>query len=69
MQVLHDSKVKFFSVVGIIPVLLLWICFWSFHSSKSYCLTFGKRKKKRREEEKRREKETKEKKRKEKAFS
>ena len=32
-----------FSVVGVSLLLPLWICLWTFHNSRSYCLTWGKK--------------------------
>ena len=43
-----------FSTVGVSLVFPLWICYWTFHSSRSYCLTWGKKylKRKRKERKK-----------------
>ena len=48
MQVLWNSKLKFVSVsqlLGLALCSLLWVCLWTFHSSSSYCLTWGGKKK------------------------
>ena len=45
MQVLENSKVDFVSVVGVSFLISFRICFWCFFSSRSYCLTFGRKKK------------------------
>ena len=46
MPAVWDSKVTFvcFSILGVSLVLSLWICLWTLHNSKSYCLTWGKKK-------------------------
>ena len=36
-----------FSVFGVSLVLPLWICLCSFHHSRFYCITWGKKRKKR----------------------
>ena len=42
MQVLKASKGKFVSAVGGSLLTSLWVCLWSSHSSRSYCLTLKK---------------------------
>ena len=36
-----------FSILGVSLVLPLWICLWTLGNSRSYCLTWGKKKKER----------------------
>ena len=40
--------VSVFQFWGFSLVIPLWVCLWTFHSSRSYCLTSGEKKKKKR---------------------
>ena len=46
MQYLQASRENFVSVIGLSLLLSFSICLWCFHSSWSYCLTLGSKKKK-----------------------
>ena len=39
-----------FSILGVSLVLPLWICLWTLLNSMSYCLTWGKKKKREKKE-------------------